>query len=331
MNTRFNFNNRNGFTIVELLVSMLIMSVALLVLFSLIEQTSTVWRRSSDKMEAFQNGRAAFDLLTRSLSQATLNTYLDYDNITAPTTYLRKSDLRFLVTPAGAGGIPGSQGTGQGVFFQATANRTDDSAAYGGMDGLLTTCGFYVEFGSDAASKPSFVTAPARYRYRLMQLIVPTENNRIYAVTDNTWFTGFSSKALPVADNVIALILRPQDPGMTTAPAALSGVTPPNLTANYTYNSAATFSGTQPPTSNQLPPLVHVTMVVLDESSAKRLENGTTEPTAIKAAMADKFTDPAQYAADIDELEKALNTSLPPLSYRIFTSVVPIRESKWTK
>lgn len=319
----------SAFTILELLVATAILSVVLVVVVSVIGQASTVWRRSTDKIEAFQGARIAFDLLTRNLSQATLNTYLDYDDPSKPTKYLRKSELKFLSQPSGT---MGTAGTGQGVFFQAPAGFTDDAAKFGGLEGLLNTCGYYVEFGSDSSTKPSFVTAPDRYRYRLKQLLVPTENNKVYTATgvsDQSWITSFVANALPVADNIIALIIRPQDPGMVTP--AISGVTPPNLTTDYTYDTAASFTGSQSPTSNQLPPVVEVTMVAIDENSAKRIENGTSAPSVITAALAGKFTNPAQYTADLKALETALNAATPPISYRVFTSAVPIRESKWTK
>lgn len=318
-----------AFTILELLVATAILSVVLVVVVSVIGQASTVWRRSTDKIEAFQGARAAFDLLTRNLSQATLNTYLDYDDPSHPTRYLRKSELRFLSQPNGA---LGTVNTGQGIFFQAPASFTGDAARFGGLEGLLNTCGYYVEFGSDANSKPTFVTAPDKYRYRLKQLLVPTENNKVYEMAtsgDQSWITAFTANALPVADNIVALIIRPQDPGMTTP--ALSGVTVPNLTTDYTYDTARSFSGDQPLTSNQLPPVIEVTMIAIDENSAKRIESGASEPNAIKSALVGKFTDPARYAMDLQELENAFNAATPPISYRVFSSAVPIRESKWTK
>jgi uncharacterized protein (TIGR02599 family) len=316
----------SGFTIIELLVATAILSVVLVVVVSVIGQTSAVWRKSTDKIEAFQGARMAFDLLTRNLSQATLNTYLDYDDPFVPTKYLRKAELKFVSRPTSN---PGTAGTGQSVFFQAPASFTSDMTRYGNLESLLNTCGYYVEFGSDAASKPTFVSSPDKYRYRLMQLLIPTEENKVYTSTGQSWITDAGASVQPVADNIIALIIRPQDPGMT-AP-SVPGVTVPNLTSDYTYDTAQTFSGNQPLTSNQLPPVLQVTMVAIDENSAKRVESNNSEPSAIRGALTGKFTDPARYTEDLRDLETALTSATPPISYRIFTSAVPIRESKWSR
>ena len=80
-----------GFTILELLVATAVLSLILVVMLSLITQTSSVWRSSSARIEAFQSARRGFENLTRSLEQATLNTYWDYDNPSNPTIYRRKS------------------------------------------------------------------------------------------------------------------------------------------------------------------------------------------------------------------------------------------------
>ena len=315
----------SGFTIIELLVATAILSLLMALILSVISNTSTIWKRSTDKIEAFQSARMAFNLLTSKLSQATMNSYLDFDNTddptVAPTTYLRKAELKFLSEPAGS--VAGTAGTGQALFFQAPANLTRNSSQYSGLEGLLNTCGYYVEFGSDASTKPAFVGSADKYRYRLMQLLVPTEDNQVYDtnVTGSDWVTTSAADVMPVADNIIAIIIRPQDPGASS----------PDLTTNYTYESAAPFTGTQPSTSNQLPPVIQVTMVAIDESAAKRIQNGTGQPSEITGALSGKFSNPASYDADLLALELALNQVDPPISYRVFSSAVPIRESKWSK
>lgn len=320
-----------AFTLIELLVATAILSLVLVLILSVIGQATTVWRRSTDKIESFQGARMAFDILTRNLSQATLNSYLDYDNPSQPKKYLRKSELKFLCTNAGGAGL-GTPGTGQAVFFQAPASLTNDTPNFGGLEGLLNTVGYYVEFGSDAAQKPNFVRAPDKYRYRLMQLLVPTEDNKVYSASSNGWITNFSDDALPVADNIIALIIRPQDPGMKSVPASLPGVQPPDLTTDYEYDSSESFGTVQPLTSNQLPPVIQVTMVAIDETAAKRMQGSASNPPSeIANALGGKFTNPAAYEADLRALENALNGAQPPIPYRIFSSAVPIRESKWTK
>ena len=59
----------NAFTILELLVAITVLSLILVVMLSLITQTSNVWRSSSARIEAFQSARRGFETLTRSLEQ----------------------------------------------------------------------------------------------------------------------------------------------------------------------------------------------------------------------------------------------------------------------
>lgn len=311
----------SGFTILELLVATAILALLMTLILSVISHTSTIWKRSADKIETFQAARMAFNLVTAKLSQATMNSYLDFDDPSVPTKFIRKSDLKFLSLPAGS--IAGTVGTGQAIFFQAPGNLTLDGGQYGGLEGLLNTCGYFVSFGSDASMKPGFITSAEKYRYRLMQLLIPTENNQIYATAGNAWVTTAAANVMPVADNIIALIIRPQDPGAS----------PPDLTTNYTYDSAASFSGNQPQplTSNQLPPVIQVTLVAIDASAAERLQKTSAQPSEITSALNGKFSNPASYDDDIRALELAFNQAVPPIPYRIFSSAVPIRESKWTK
>src|SRR5437867_2293961 len=80
-----------GFTLVEVMVSMAILVLLLLVLVSITDATRKTWSYTSSKIEQFQDAREAFESITRKLSQATLNTYWDYDNPLTPTRYLRQS------------------------------------------------------------------------------------------------------------------------------------------------------------------------------------------------------------------------------------------------
>lgn len=310
----------DAFTLIEMLVAMAVMVTILFLVFSVITQATNVWKRSSNKLEAFKSARAGFDLVTRNLSQATLNSYLDYDNAASPTRYMRKSELKFFIGPAGLSGVPGTANCGEAVFFQAPLGYTLSSANTGSLDALLNTCGYYVDFTTNSSIPGHVLPSANPYRYRLMQLLVPIENNAIYTAAGNTWFSGVATKAVPVADNIIAMIIRPQDPAST----------PADLTSNFTYDSTLNASNsTQPVTAHQLPPVLQVTVVAIDEASAARIIQGATPPGVISGALAAKFSSASLYDQDLKDLESALLNA--GIDCRIFTSAVPIRESKWTK
>lgn len=309
-----------AFSLLEMLVAVTVFCIILTLVFTVITQASGVWRRSSDKILAFQEARLAFEAMTRNLSQATLNTYLDYDNAEAPTRYLRRSELKFLCGPAGASSLPGTANTGQAVFFQAPLGY-NSATNYQGMTSLLNTCGYFVTYDQSRAVPFYIQSANNPFRYRLMQALVPAESNSIYA-GGSTWLTSSSQAAMPIANNIIAVIFRPQDPAITNFSA------PPNN--SYTYDSSTNVAADpQPIAANQLPPVIQVTMVAVDEPSAARMESGSTPPPAIQSALTGKFTDPENYETDLQALTQSLTDA--KINYRVFSSAVPIRETKWTK
>lgn len=318
-----------GFTLLELLAAFAIFAILLAIALSVLGYASQVWRNSAAKIETFQAARGAFDLMTRNLSQAVLNTYLDYDDENHPQRYLRKSDLRFVSGPAG-GALPGTASTGQSVFFQVPGNYTTRIGSFGGLESLLNTCGYFVAF-SDDPMRPPHLGAGGKYRFRLMQLLVPTESNRIFSTKDPLdykWFTDytktsdFGSNVLPVAENVIALVVQPADPDLASS----------TLAPDYAYNSGVDgidSNGHQLVTANQLPPTVKVTMVAIDEASAQRLEQGQSPPDFLVAALNGKFQKADNYQKDLSDLKSVL--AKRNIQFRVFSSAVPIRESKWTK
>jgi len=310
----------NGFTILELLVATAVLALILVVMFSLITQTGSVWRSSSARIEAFQSARRGFETLTRSLEQATLNTYWDYDDPNNPTVYRRKSELHFLVANAGSNGLPGTPGTGQAVFFQAPVNKTG-STNYDGLTGLINACGFYVQYGSDSAWKPPHIGEDqARERFRLMQWMQATESLTVYEnATDNAWVTTADADVVPVADNVIALIIWPKEEGDEANPVLNS----------YSYDSRLNATNSpQPATANQLPPLLKVAIVAIDETSAVRLGNNLQ--STIAACMSGLFdsSPAANFSEDLKKLEGKLAEQ--SIGYRSFVTSIPMREAKWS-
>ena len=83
-----------------------------------------------------------------------------------------------------------------------------------------------------------------------------------------------------------------------------------------------------------MPPVVQITMIALNETSAARVctkaspPMGITPPTGSTPASPVLFTtsSESQFAADLLTLET--NLAALGLSYRVFTAMVPIRESK---
>lgn len=339
---------RSAFTLVEILVSTAVLAFLLLILLSITSQVSSTWRQTSGKTEQFRQAREAFDAISRRLARATLNTYWDYDDPAAPSQYVRQSELRFLSGPMSSvvtGAPPaGKSWPGHGVFFQSPLGAAEPGLTnLVGLNSLLNTWGYFVEFGGDDSYRPGILNGTAvqdRWRFRLCELIQPANQMSVYQYTSGTngsgkpknltytgaeWFEpalsqpGNTRPVHVLAENVIALVILPKLSSQEDA----NGT---DLAPDYLYNSTDTKTDPVINPKNQLPPLAQVTMVVIDENSARRLESGTTMPDL---GLDQLFKTASQYEADLATLEKTLIDKR--ISYRVFTTTVRLSEAKWSK
>ncbi len=226
------------------------------------------------------------------------------------------------------------------IFFLAPLGYSLD-AGYRSLDGFLNACGFYVYYGEDPAvpTRLSGAIPASRHKFRLMQFLQPTENLAIYdaSVTGGSanwrntkWFgDALARSSAPVsqlAENVVALVIRPK---ASESDQTASGTV---LAPQYEYDSRDAASL---PTWNQLPPVVEIVMVVLDDTSAMRLGDGATPPSL---GMENLFQDATQLENDLDQLEKNLSAATGnasgntiPLRYQVFRTEVALRSAKWSK
>lgn len=366
-----NWQQDNAFTLVELLVSVFILLIIITLLMTLTDATSKTLNQTTGRIDQFQSARSAFEAMTRRLSQATLNTYWDYDDATAPKNYLRQSELRFITgmtkellanpaTPADAA-LVAMQRPGHGVFFQAPLGYVSDSKN-DRLRNLLNNWGYFVEFSDDSASRPAFFNTitnapPLRHRYRLMELMESTESMSIYRYTSglgaNTkprnlsyvgreWFAASvllgstPSQARPArvrAENILALVILPKL-------AQAEDPTGAKLSPKYEFDSSKTDgqnSAAVDPLYNwkhQLPPVVQVTMIAVDEASYKRFQVGSdyTDLLGSRFSKVGDLSNPVSntYSLDLESLETALRNNYR-LNVRIFSTDVAIRAAKWSR
>ena len=312
--------HKKGFTILEMLVATTVLVLLLTLILSVLNQTTSTIRQSTAQADAFTAARSAFDLVTRHLSQATLNPYWDYDSPTSPTRYLRQSDLHFVVRQNTQ-----NPNYGQEVFFQAP-DGFSQSSSYQSASGLLNACGYRVVYGSDDAFRATLSATP-RWRFRLMQSLQSAESLQVFdnkTVSNPPWIQSAVTTELPVAENIIAMVVWPRlpagdDPNGTS------------LSSNYQYNSRENaIAKPQPFNANQLPPTIQVTLVAISEASAARLDtHSSSAPPEIQSALADKFTQVANYQKDLDDLSRALADK--GIAFQILTIGVVIKESKWSQ
>ncbi|WP_009960720.1 Verru_Chthon cassette protein C [Verrucomicrobium spinosum] len=361
MPTPISFKSRasgrsQGFTLVELLVSFSVLAILLLVISSMLEHVQRAWRQSTAKVSSFREARRAFDRITHALSQADLNPYLcyRYDGSSnpllppgkganeAPSGYVRYSELQFVSGLSSSGSSPRLTGLaeasspGHAVFFQAPLGDSKDYRLPTSLNG----CGFYIKFGDDSALRPDYLTAlgkPPSYRYRMYEYRSPTERNRVYDPSlktgSGTWYGDFDQNAplrsRAIANNILMLVISPQ---LSPSDAASAKVSATSIAPAYTYDSQ--YGGTLPnrpqlSTDYQLPPLVMVTLVAMDEGSAinLQLEAGSNPPLEHELSQSSLFRNAERYAADMEKLSGLLVDR--KVNFRVFTATVPIRSSKW--
>lgn len=316
--------SQHAFTLMEILVSTAILALLLVGLTSLLGMTMRSYTRTTGKLETFEASRAAFDTMARMLRQATLLSYLGYNDPTAPTAFQLKSDLHFLSGPQSDLSLSQTgAGSTHAVFFQAPLGVAD-TALLQPATSLLNAVGFFLAYGDDPY-RPSAIQnlTPQRFRYRLFQYLQPRENMTVYQYTihdvggilvGNTtysgtdWFktdVGALTGCQVLAENVVALAILP-------VPQALPGQAQSVPTA-YLWNSRTS--------SNQLPRALKIVMAVIDEASAARLGNASFPPPLLPS---DLFTEAAKFEDDVIRLEKALSEHTPLLNFQIFRAEVAL-------
>ena len=336
-----------GFSLIEILVALAILSLIMVIVLQMISETERTWKHSAGRTQGFQSGRIAFETVYRSVSEATLNTYYDYyasDRSRrttlnsagfVPVVYGRYSELHFisgkqLVTQ------PRPQIT-HSVFFQTPASYTATTASYGTMTSLLNGVGFYIDFTSDAADRPTFFSGltkqpPASYRYRLMEFFQPTEELTVYGSTTGTaWFTtplkATSPRTVLLAENIIACVICPHLPNELTP--ATPGTT---LSTDYEYDSRVASTpwtaGAQPANMHQLPPLVRVVLIAVDEASMVKIQGTSTAQPDLGFNYSLVFQKPVNLTADIATVSDALTAK--HINFRVFQTDVPVRSAQWS-
>ncbi len=358
MTTPVNQSGSRGFSLIELMVSMTVLSAIMLMFVGILDQTQRSWDLAQGRVSQFREARVAFDIITKNLSQSTLNTYVEQASQNSspdqfiPDSYEVKSELNFKIMYSEDLTSVSGEKPGHAIFFQAPLG-VSRKAEYNQLSNLMNARGYYVVFNSDKPYRPKFVNAPERNRYRLMEYLPPAEENSIYIdyakdleSTDKKYFDDWWEHSLeeysrPLAENIIALTFMPRkaiadlDPTSTRDEAILS--------TDYRYDSQYPNGDVNEASStslirHQLPPLVKVTMVAIDETSAIRLEEKFGERPFMKnfglpgnwMEVSDKYED------DINELVEALAETAATGSdegmrvrYKIFSTTVGIQGAKW--
>lgn len=325
--------HRRAFTLIEVLVSMVILAMILLVITSVIGQAQRTWKGATSRLSQFREARQAFDTVSRNLRQAMINSYGDY--LIRPTPFdpppppyiVRDADLgiRFdKATNIVTGGSTASELPGSAVVFQAPLGLTS-SEIYRPLKNLLCVRGYFVRFGSDQSFMPYGLRSrlKERFRYRLIEYAPPTETNPVYAEGPVGAWTTISETTgqdymRVVANNIMALVLAP------TFNDGAAGNNPRELGESvqdpiFTFNSFVGGEYNRRSTLHRMPSSTQIIMVALDEESAARMITGEDSPDILRQAGAE-FNDPQAIERNVDSLRAYMNSQR--YNFRIFSSNV---------
>jgi uncharacterized protein (TIGR02599 family) len=352
-----------GFTLTEALLSSSVIVLILGVMLGMTDQTGRLVRGTSAKVEQYQDARLAFETISRRLSQATLNTYLDYQykktsqkiggrsvQVRLPSRYERASDLRFRSGPMADlnAARPNTFQATHGVFFQAPNGYVENSVEHGSLDHLLNTWGYFVELGTDEEFLPDCLKGKitAKKRFRLMELTEPAERLKVYQFQQPNgiqWFrpliSGPSRPIRAIADNVVALVLLPRLAQADEETQVRDGKSKV-LAPGYVYDTTQSVADPNLNSKHQLPPVMQVVMVAIDEPSALKLDANFRNQARLGLDYGDLFTnpelledDPATKVpgdGDIAKFTEMLRDRLH-VSSRVFSTNVSVRGAKWSR
>jgi uncharacterized protein (TIGR02599 family) len=243
--------------------------------------------------------------------------------------------------------------------------HTKGQLEYEKMNSLMNGWGYFIEFNTDELDRPQFLnrldnSPKPRPRYRLMEFRQPTEYFQVYKLhlrdMDKNasqekiyeWFTqgnysvnsdwntsltdrdteGFFRTTRVVAENILGMIFHPREPDEK------SDKDKEELAPDYLFDSRRFQWGGSSTiatrTKHQLPPVIDITFIALDESSfnafsaRQNMRSADDDPKLIDK---DLFKKVKEFRKDLETVETTLKSK--KLEYRIFNTSMRIRESKW--
>lgn len=329
----FSSLNRSGFTLAEVLVTLVIVLIVLVALAQFMSGVDTAWKSAA--ADPFAEAQDAFEVVAHHVAAATLAPYQDYADTTGafrvntgtsaafvPDHIARRSDLDFVCGPsAGTTGLLTASGRttmGDALFFLEPAGYTQTDA-HMGLGHLLDAKGYFVEFSDDDATPAFIPTLAHAWRWRLKEVEQPAESLQIFTSgTSTPWVQSLTQTGAPVsvlAENVVALVVRPEraadDTGTDIAP-------------TFSYDSRDT---TNRLTLHQLPPRVRLALVAIDLTSATFLaaHNGSSAPPLVAATL---FQQAAQLDADLATLDNSLTEQ--KIGHRIYQREILLPSAAWS-
>ena len=348
-----------GFTLVELLASLVILSILLVLMVGAVSMTQGVWQRETAKVEDYEQARRAMDALASRIGEANLDGYWAYEVDEAGRDYYARASDGHFISGEGSDLLGDSDVSSHALFFQCTRGISESGGSLGklqfdGANALINATGFYVGYDTDVSYRPAFLSShpqlhPLRGRFRLMEFCLPTELTNLYSrgiglnepgtarESALRWFRGpfqdgsrWQDHVKPVADNVLALIVAPE--WLQTVVTGSRTTSMPAKDFSYDTRQLQWGEKTEQAlaTQHQLPPRVRLILLVTDEKSYQKLEQTRGRAGAketVFQALASRFSVFSRLQGDLDAAEAELMRA--GLATRTFAMTVALRGSKW--
>jgi hypothetical protein len=294
---------REAFTLIEVLVSTMILLLIVLLFSSIFSNVSLVWRTGLADIDRSNNGGIACDMIGRDIQSALL-----------PANRSSTTSLQFVVNPSG---LSSSYSSRDSIFFQAPLVASSSG-------GDIAEVGYFVQWDMATAGNP---------RARLCRFYVNSSDTTNFLIYNNptAWITNttitnvasaLASTSPPyqglLAENVVGLWITCLDPYGYPIAKEANGNAFPTSGSGYSFDSRLGYTdnaGTVHPVSS-LPAAVDISFVIIDSGTAERV--GPTLCTAINTLVqtsisASTFYTQAQTTANLTSIRPAFQ----PFSLRV--------------
>ena len=256
---------RHSFTLIEMLVSIAILSLLIVLFSSMLIQTIQAWSASQQRIEKFQNGRAILEIMARELAPAAISPDLQFVQNPATSGQANLSSL----LPTGTTQVPNSDS----LFWArpSTPNSYGDIYETGYFLTKVVTAGIPTKYELVRFNIAPNYVATSKTTQQMHGGASPSANTSLYWIydpptayspifadttpwpeySDAPWLTTLSSTQFQsaiavVSEGVIACWMRCLDKNGNPIPwlyqsSLYSGASPAVTTLKF--NSAAAFNG----------------------------------------------------------------------------------------
>ena len=313
---------RTGFSILELLLSVALLSILMLVMGQVLSNSTEAWKRGRSKITRFQQARQAFETLQQRLASANLATYWDYEYDptapTLPTRYRLRSDLTFRCGTAHSLLSPPDLGKLQGhaLIFSAPLGA-DQEPRMERFRSVMNLCGFYVGHvkSPDLPPRAEEFGLTQQTQFGLFEFSQPMSLPALLGASTGPVVLPVTDSRL-VAENVILLILLPW---VINEGAADSPIIP---APDFQYDASLH--------EHQLPAALRVIMVAMDDDSADWITAVGKADQLIPSGLFENATSAVQISSDLRQLEAHLNHGLARrITHHIFDTTLSMQPSRW--